>query len=177
MTRLAFDLQGEGADVVVLLHGIGGGRSIWSDRLSGTVSAIAGLGCRAVAVDLPGYGFAKVSQRSRRRWEQMIENYLRKRENLSMVFVLIDSRHSPQAIDLEFVNQLGEWQIPFVLVFTKIDKNKPGATLRHCNEFFAALSENWEEPPPHYLTSATTRAGRKEILDYIYQLNQNFKRL
>ena len=94
-----------------------------------------------------------------------------------MVFVLIDSRHSPQAIDLEFVNQLGEWQIPFVLVFTKIDKNKPGATLRHCNEFFAALSENWEEPPPHYLTSATTRAGRKEILDYIYQLNQNFKRL
>src|SRR5882757_963350 len=73
-------------------------------------------------VDLPGYGFAKVSQRDRRRWEQMIENYLRKRENLVNIFVLIDSRHGPQKIDLDFVNQLGEWQIPFALIFTKADK-------------------------------------------------------
>ena len=73
-------------------------------------------------VDLPGYGFAKISQRSRRRWEQMIENYLRKRENLQQVFVLIDSRHSPQKIDIEFLSQLRTWDVPFTLVFTKSDK-------------------------------------------------------
>src|SRR2546423_5353059 len=73
-------------------------------------------------VDLPGYGFAKVSQTARRRWEQMIENYLRKRENLTNVFVLIDSRHQPQKIDLAFISQLGKWEVPFSLVFTKADK-------------------------------------------------------
>src|SRR5450631_3696268 len=73
-------------------------------------------------VDLPGYGFAKISQSSRRRWEQMIENYLRKRQNLVNVFVLIDSRHEPQNIDLAFIDQLGKWKVPFVLVFTKSDK-------------------------------------------------------
>ncbi|MBI3137310.1 MAG: YihA family ribosome biogenesis GTP-binding protein [Sphingobacteriales bacterium] len=128
-------------------------------------------------VDLPGYGYAKVSQKARNNWGNMIESYIRKRENLVCLFVLIDSRHEPQPIDLEFVNQLGEWQIPFVLVFTKTDKNKPGATLRHCKEFLDALSDQWEVPPPHYLTSATTRAGRKEILTYIGQLNQSFTRL
>ena len=76
-------------------------------------------------VDLPGYGYAKASQSSRRRWEQMIEGYIRKRENLVCLFVLIDSRHEPQTIDLEFLNQLGKWETPFVLVFTKSDKNKP----------------------------------------------------
>src|SRR3954465_6670640 len=76
-------------------------------------------------VDLPGYGFAKVSQSSRRRWEQMIENYLRKRENLTQVFVLIDVRHKPQQIDIDFVNQLDRWQVPFTLIFTKADKEKP----------------------------------------------------
>ena len=128
-------------------------------------------------VDLPGYGYAKVSQKARNNWGNMIESYIRKRENLVCLFVLIDSRHSPQAIDLEFISQLGEWQIPFVLVFTKKDKNKPGATIRHTQEFLTALAENWEEPPPYYLTSATTRAGRKEILDYIGQLNKSFTRL
>src|SRR5687767_3547993 len=73
-------------------------------------------------VDLPGYGFAKISQRSRRRWEQMIENYLRKRENLVNVFVLIDSRHSPQKLDLEFLQQLTKWEVPYTLIFTKADK-------------------------------------------------------
>ena len=73
-------------------------------------------------VDLPGYGYAKVSQSSRRRWEQMIENYLRKRPNLNRVFVLIDSRHSPQKIDLEFIEQIFQWQIPYTLIFTKSDK-------------------------------------------------------
>jgi GTP-binding protein len=128
-------------------------------------------------VDLPGYGFAKVSQSSRRRWEQMIENYLRKRENLVCVFMLIDSRHEPQAIDLDFINQLGKWETPFVLVFTKSDKNKPGATLRNVQKFLIALSAAWEEPPPYFVTSAEKGEGRKPMLDYIGGLNDSFKRL
>ena len=128
-------------------------------------------------VDLPGYGYAKISQSSRRRWEQMIEGYIRKRENLVCLFVLIDSRHEPQKIDLQFIDQLGKWGLPFVIVFTKSDKNKPGATLRHVKEFQAALLENWEEPPPCFVTSAETKEGREPLLDYIQQLNQNFKKL
>jgi GTP-binding protein len=87
-----------------------------------TANAEKGAMLKWYLVDLPGYGFATVSQSSRRRWEQMIENYLRKRENLSMVFVLIDSRHSPQKIDLAFLENLKVWKIPFCLVFTKSDK-------------------------------------------------------
>lgn len=121
-------------------------------------------------VDLPGYGFAKVSQRSRRRWEQMIENYIRKRENLVHLFVLIDSRHPPQKIDLDFINKLGEWQKSFALVFTKSDKNKPQATSRNVNLFMQALEHNWTEPPPFFITSALTREGRTAILDSINSL-------
>lgn len=128
-------------------------------------------------VDLPGYGYATVSQKARRNWGNMIESYIRKRENLVCVFVLLDSRHDPQAIDLEFINTLGAWEIPFVLVFTKTDKNKPGATTRHVDAFLAALSDKWEEPPPYFLTSAIKKTGRKDILDYIYTLNKSFTRL
>ena len=125
-------------------------------------------------VDLPGYGYAKISQSSRRRWEQMIENYIRKRENLTCLFVLIDSRHDPQQADLDFITQLGKWEIPFVLVFTKADKNKPGATKRNVESFLSALSENWEEPPPYFITSALSKDGRKALLDYIAGLNKSF---
>ncbi len=129
-------------------------------------------------VDLPGYGYAAtVSQKSRNNWGNMIESYIRKRENLVCVFVLIDSRHEPQAIDLEFINQLGEWQTPFVLVFTKSDKNKPGATDRNVAKFLEVLSEKWEESPPHFVTSATKKAGRKPLLDYIGGLNRSFIKL
>jgi GTP-binding protein len=121
-------------------------------------------------VDLPGYGFAKVAQRDRRRWEQMIEGYLRKRENLASVFVLIDSRHTPQAIDIEFINKLGLWGIPFAIVFTKTDKNKPNATANHVKLFLDALRQTWEEIPSYFISSALNKAGRKEILDYISQL-------
>jgi GTP-binding protein len=114
-------------------------------------------------VDLPGYGYAKVSQSSRRRWEQMIENYVRKRENLVCLFVLIDSRHEPQQSDLVFINQLGKWQIPFVLAFTKSDKNKPAATRRHMESFLSMLAETWEEAPPVFVTSAINKEGRGEI--------------
>jgi len=120
-------------------------------------------------VDLPGYGFAKVSQRDRRRWEQMIEGYLRKRSNLRMVFLLIDSRLQPQRIDLEFVNNLGKWRTPFVLVFTKIDKNKIAETEKNVNLFMLALKASWEAPPNFFLSSATTREGRDDILRYINQ--------
>ena len=125
-------------------------------------------------VDLPGYGYAKVSQKARNNWGNMIESYIRKRENLQCLFVLIDSRHSPQQIDLDFVNALGGWQVPFVLVFTKADKNKPGATLRHRDEFLQALSDTWEEPPPHIITSAIDRQGREELLSQIEAFNRNY---
>ncbi|TMI70782.1 MAG: YihA family ribosome biogenesis GTP-binding protein [Bacteroidetes bacterium] len=128
-------------------------------------------------VDLPGYGYAKVSQSSRRRWEQMIENYIRKRENLTCLFVLIDSRHEPQKADLEFINQLGKWETPFVIVFTKSDKNKPGATRRNVEAFIAALTETWEMAPPYFVTSAISKEGRIALLDYIAVLNKSFTKL
>jgi GTP-binding protein len=127
-------------------------------------------------VDLPGYGYAKISQSSRRRWEQMIEGYIRKRENLLCLFVLIDSRHEPQKIDLTFIDQLGKWQIPFVLVFTKSDKNKPAATQRNVNAFIRSLLVTWEEPPPFFVTSSLTSEGREGILDYIGELNRTYTR-
>lgn len=128
-------------------------------------------------VDLPGYGYAKRSQSDRRRWEQMIEGYIRKRENLVCLFVLIDSRHEPQKNDLEFIAQLGKWELPFVVVFTKSDKNKPGATARNVKLFLEALLENWEEAPPHFVTSALTSEGQPALLDYIAMLNKSFKKL
>lgn len=128
-------------------------------------------------VDLPGYGFATVSQSARRNWSNMIESYIRKRESLVCLFVLIDSRHEPQQVDLSFINQLGEWQVPFVLVFTKSDKNKPGATARHIEQFLAAMAGSWEEPPPYFVTSATEKEGRKAMLAYIGELNRSFTKL
>lgn len=122
-------------------------------------------------VDLPGYGYARVSQSSRRRWEQMIENYIRKRENLRNLFVLIDSRHEPQKIDISFINDLGKWEIPFSIIFTKADKNKPGATHRNVAAFINKLRESWEDTPPFFVTSAVSREGRELVLDYISDLN------
>lgn len=123
-------------------------------------------------VDLPGYGFAKVSQSSRRKWEQMIENYLRKRENLTMVFVLIDSRHKPQKIDLEFISQLDKWQVPFSLVFTKSDKEKPGVVKANVQAFFDALLETWQFLPRHFVTSSEKKQGRDDILQFIQECNR-----
>ena len=123
-------------------------------------------------VDLPGYGFAKVSQSSRRRWEQMIENYLRKRENLNRVFVLIDSRHAPQKIDLEFVEQLFKWEIPFTLIFTKSDKEKPGVVARNVKSFFEKLNEILPFLPQGFVTSAEKRTGVDEVIACIDQYNK-----
>ena len=127
-------------------------------------------------VDLPGYGYAKVSQSSRRRWQQMIEGYIRKRENLGCLFVLVDSRHEPQKIDYEFMNDLGKWEIPFAIVFTKSDKNKPGATARNVKAFLDGMKEYWEDLPVHFTSSALSREGREELLAYIDNLNRQYAR-
>ncbi|HAO46612.1 MAG TPA: YihA family ribosome biogenesis GTP-binding protein [Chitinophagaceae bacterium] len=122
-------------------------------------------------VDLPGYGFAKVSIRSRNRWEQMIENYLRKRENLTMVFVLIDSRHSPQKIDLEFLEQLKKWGVPCSIIFTKTDKENQRMVSKNINAFFAAMKKTWQFLPQYFSSSAVKKSGRDKILGFINEMN------
>lgn len=118
-------------------------------------------------VDLPGYGYAKISQSQRKKWEKMIEEYLRKRENLLNIFVLIDSRHSPQKIDIQFINTLGEWQLPFSIVFTKADKVKPLALQRNTGDFLEALRQSWQFLPQSFISSAEKKSGRDEILSFV----------
>lgn len=125
-------------------------------------------------VDLPGYGYAKRSQSQRKQWQKMIEGYIRKRENLVNLFVLIDSRHEPQNMDLKFIDQLGEWQIPFALVFTKADKSTVKETANNVNSFLKALSGTWEELPPHFVTSAVKRTGAKQLRAFISEWNDSF---
>jgi len=125
-------------------------------------------------VDLPGYGYAKVAQSKRSTWELMIRDYLLKRKNLLQVFVLIDSRHQPQKIDLEFVENLANAQIPFSLVFTKSDKEKPGVVKRNVEAFQNALLEKWQFLPQAFITSATKNEGKEEILDLISNYNKAF---
>ena len=126
-------------------------------------------------VDLPGYGFAKVSIRSRNRWEQMIENYLRKRENLTMVFVLIDARHTPQKIDLEFLDQLRTWQVPFCLVFTKSDKENQRTVSKNVKSFLEAMKKTWQFLPQHFVSSAVKKTGKEKILSFIEETNYSLK--
>jgi GTP-binding protein len=122
-------------------------------------------------VDLPGYGFAKVSQRDRRRWEQMIENYLRKRINLTNVFVLIDSRHSPQKPDLGFIQRLNHWQVPYTLVFTKSDKEKQALVSKNVKLFLEVLRSTQQFLPQHIVTSSVKKTGRDKILQIIDEMN------
>ncbi len=126
-------------------------------------------------VDLPGFGFAKVSISSRRKWEQMIENYLRKRTNLVNVFLLIDSRHTPQKIDLEFVDQLGAWGVPFTLAFTKTDKENQRTVSANVKSFFENMRKTWQFLPQHFLTSAEKGQGRDKILGFIETCNNEWK--
>ncbi len=122
-------------------------------------------------VDLPGYGFAKVSQQQRKQWTKMIENYLRKRENLVNLFVLIDGRHEPQKIDLEFVNQLGEWELPFTLVFTKADKENQRTVTKNVKDFLQEMRKSWQFLPAHVVTSAVKGQGRDKLLQMIAEMN------
>ena len=126
-------------------------------------------------VDLPGYGYAKVAQGQRKQWVKMIENYIRKRDNLVNLFVLIDSRHKPQEIDIEFINQLGEWKIPFALVFTKADKSTQKEVAAAVKQFLVALGEHWAVLPPHFVTSAVKYRGRNELLKFIERCNEEVK--
>ncbi len=138
-------------------------------------TAVKGLKDKWYLVDLPGYGYAKRSQTDRRRWEQMIENYLRKRESLVNVFVLIDSRHTPQKNDLEFLTSLAKWEVPFTLVFTKSDKEKPTVVERHVKMFLDAMRETWQFLPQSFVTSAIKHQGRDEILAFIEKYNGEYK--
>lgn len=126
-------------------------------------------------VDLPGYGFAKVSQQQRRQWEKMMEDYFRKRESLANVFVLVDSRHSPQKPDLEFVNRLGEWQVPFCIVFTKADKTTQLEVSRNIKNFLGEMRKTWQFLPQHFVTSTIKKMGRDKILSAIEEWNKSFE--
>jgi GTP-binding protein len=118
-------------------------------------------------VDLPGYGYAKVGRSSREQWLAFIRRYLTIRENLFCVFALIDSRHTPQANDLEFMTYMGEQGIPFAMVFTKADKLSRKQLDKNLTHYKTEMLKTWEELPPVFVTSAGTKLGRDEVLDFI----------
>ncbi len=124
-------------------------------------------------VDLPGYGYAKRGKKAMQQLQNIIEYYILERKQLTCLFVLIDSRLTPQKIDLEFIEWLGEHGIPFGIIFTKADKNKAGELKKNVNGFLAKLAEQWEELPPHFVTSSEKRIGRDEFLSYIESINQS----
>lgn len=125
-------------------------------------------------VDLPGYGYAKRSHSQRVAWQKMLAEYFQSRVNLQTVFVLIDSRITPQKIDLEFLAQLGEWGVPFNIVFTKADKNTQSETARNAKAFINKMKEEWEYIPRSFITSAEKFTGRKDLLSYIAEVNEGF---
>jgi GTP-binding protein len=125
-------------------------------------------------VDLPGYGYAKVSKTEREKFEKMINDYLQNRENLIYTFVLIDIRHEPQRIDMEFMSNLGERDIPFCIVFTKADKLSQTAINKNVGIYQEKMLETWEEMPQFFISSSVNGSGRAEILLTIDQLNKEF---
>jgi GTP-binding protein len=127
-------------------------------------------------VDLPGYGFAKVSRVEREKWDKMIKDYLKSRENLMGVFVLIDSRIDPQKQDLDFLEWLGILGIPFVIAFTKSDKQTKNKTLSLISQYKKEMSRNWEEFPHYFITSAEKGIGKEEILKFIEGVNVSFRK-
>ena len=125
-------------------------------------------------VDLPGYGYAKISKSIRENWSKMISDYITQRENLQILFVLIDSRLEPQKIDLEFINQLGDKMVPFGIIFTKTDKLTVTGANRNIEYFKKKLSESWDELPPIFSSSAVSGSGKEELLDYIEEINKQY---
>lgn len=123
-------------------------------------------------VDLPGYGYARRGKESREQLDKMIREYILNRAQMTNLFLLIDGRHDPQRIDIEFMEWLGENQVPFSIVFTKLDKMGPVAGKQQVAKYLSTLLEQWEELPPTFLTSSEDGRGRAEILDYIEQLNK-----
>ena len=126
-------------------------------------------------VDLPGYGYAKRSKTQRDKLEQMIAQYILQREQLANVFVLIDIRHDPQTIDREFIDWLGQSQIPFCIVFTKADKLAKSKVEPSAKAWMEKLLDTWEELPPYFITSSSSRQGREEVLNYIDEINRSFQ--
>lgn len=126
-------------------------------------------------VDLPGYGFALRGKKMMEKIKNLIEYYVLEREQLTCLFVLIDSRHEPQKIDLEFIEWLGENGVPFAIIFTKADKQTVGKTRQNVNNYLNKLKEQWEELPPHFVSSSENGTGRQEILEYIESINKELK--
>lgn len=126
-------------------------------------------------VDLPGYGFAARGKEQREALRRLIDGYILHRPQLACLFVLVDIRHEPQKIDVEFINWVGEHEVPFCIVFTKADKLGPVAAQRNVDDYCARLKENWEELPPVFVTSSEKALGRMEILDYIYSINRDIE--
>lgn len=123
-------------------------------------------------VDLPGYGYAKRGQKGKEQIKRIIESYILQREQMTCLFVLIDSRHEPQNVDLEFIEWLGENGVPFAIVFTKADKLKSERQAKdNVQRYLNELKKQWEELPPHFITSSEKRIGRDELLGYIEQIN------
>lgn len=125
-----------------------------------------------VVVDLPGYGYAARSKADRAKLENMIQDYILNRRQMTNLFVLVDSRHAPQRIDMEFMEWLGENGVPFSIVFTKLDKLTSTAAKKATEVYLTALLERWEELPPVFRTSSQDRRGREAILDYIEEMNR-----
>jgi len=126
-------------------------------------------------VDLPGYGYARVSKSSKKTFQKFITAYFEQREQLVSAFVLVDIRHEPQPIDLNFMQWLGEHSIPFSIIFTKADKLKPKAIENHVEAYKNILLETWEEAPNYFVTSSSKSMGKDELLNYIDNININFK--
>jgi GTP-binding protein len=122
-------------------------------------------------VDLPGYGYARVSKKAKKTFQKFITDYFEKREQLVLAFVLVDCRHEPQPIDMEFMEYLGGHEIPFQIIFTKGDKLKPNALLRNIAAYEQKMLETWEEMPAYFATSASNHVGKEEVLAYIEMLN------
>lgn len=125
-------------------------------------------------VDLPGYGYAKISKKQRAKWKAFTWSYLMDRENLLCVFVLVDGRIEPQEVDLEFMEELGKRGIPFVIVFTKLEKVNESTRAQHLEKYYKAMLETWEKLPQLFHTSAVSKEGRQEILDLIEKTNEMF---
>ena len=126
-------------------------------------------------VDLPGYGYAKTSKKNRATWEKFIVDFITKRERLVNVFVLLDSRLEPQKIDLEFMNWCGEKEIPFSMVFTKIDKLSSSALQKNLARYKKEMLKYWAELPPVFVTSSTSSFGREKLLNYIDAINETMQ--
>ncbi|MGB0896123.1 MAG: ribosome biogenesis GTP-binding protein YihA/YsxC [Flavobacteriaceae bacterium] len=124
-------------------------------------------------VDLPGYGYARVSKKSKKTFQKFITDYFEKREQMLCAFVLVDCRHEPQKVDLEFMEWLGINQVPFNIIFTKADKLKPEALKRNVARYREIMLETWEECPQHFVTSSSNYHGKEELLNYIDAINNS----